>query len=142
LKLGLPADLVAQDLSIGSRTISPVFCRPAGRLDLSLQALTCELSSDSNPEEECRSTPSPEPYGTGFCRQGGTSRSAFGPQSLKGLSPIDVACSTQLSKSFVSRRGRGPHFGEDWKARAGGFSCLPRRSFKHLLCRLITLQSN
>ena len=33
-------------------------------------------------------------------QHGRTSRSAFGPQSSKDFGPIDVACSTQLSKSY------------------------------------------
>jgi len=37
---------------------------------------------------------------------------------LEGFGPIDVACSTQLSKSFVSRRRRGSPIGKGWKAYA------------------------
>src|SRR5208337_350420 len=132
LKLVSPADFAAPELPIGSGEFSPALYRPSGRLYFSLRALTCEFSSRFKIRKENIVPPLILNCTVQGLPKGQNVSLSIWTEILKGLSPIDVACSTQLSKSFVSRRRRGPPIGEGWKARATGFSCLPRWSFQHL----------
>jgi len=118
LKLGSPADFAAPDLPIGSGEISPVLYRPTGRLYIGLQALTCEFSSRFQIRKKNVAPPLVLNCTVQGLPAGQNVSLSIWTEIPKGLSPIDVACSTQLSKSFVSRRWRGPPIGEGWKAYA------------------------
>jgi len=132
LKLGSPADCVAPGLPMGSREFSPDYCRPAGRLDRSLQALTCELSSRFEPGRRvsfrpmsCGEVNSPLQLHR-ICQRDRTRRSAFGPQSLKD--PVRLTWHAQLNcqRALSPAQGGAPIRGKIGKAYARGHSYPPQ----------------
>jgi hypothetical protein len=111
LKLGSPADLTAPDLPIGSGEISPIFCRPAGRLDRSLQALTCELSSQFKSGRRISFHPLSRTSRNRIRQRGRTCRSAFGPQSLKDSVRLTWHAQLNCQRALSPAEGGVPPWG-------------------------------